>query len=203
MIYGWPVKKHYKVTSHFGKRDTGIKGASTNHRGTDFRAYLGDPIIAIADGTVTEVGYNRARGYYVIIKHSATISSLSQHLKKSGRPKKGAKVKRGKRIGYSGGTGTVSAPHLHFEIHKNGTPIDPYAFLADRAGWPVATTVRKVKLAETTGLYPRAALAKKERIKLIKAGTVLKVKSKVKNNAGRTRYIVSGGYISAKKGKKA
>ncbi len=116
----WPVSTSVKgigkITSDFGPRNTGIKGASTNHRGVDIGVKSGTDIYSAADGTVTAVGYNKYRGYYVVIYHSElNISTLYQHLS-SYDVKKGDNVVAGEKIADSGSSGIGSGAHLHFGV---------------------------------------------------------------------------------------
>jgi len=116
----WPVstsvKAVGKITSAFGPRNTGIKGASTNHRGVDIGVKSGTDIYSAADGTVTAVGYSNYRGYYVVIYHSdLNISTLYQHLS-SYDVKKGDTVSAGEKIADSGSSGIGSGAHLHFGV---------------------------------------------------------------------------------------
>lgn len=85
------------------------------HAGTDIAASAGTSILAIANGTVKDVGYNSARGYYITIEHGDYLS-VYQHMKSASKVKKGATVKKGQLIGYVGSTGSSSGNHLHFEI---------------------------------------------------------------------------------------
>lgn len=116
----WPVSTSVKaagtITSAFGPRNTGIKDASTNHRGVDIGVKVGTDIYSATDGEVTAVGYNKYRGYYVVVYHSElNISTLYQHLN-SYDVKKGDKVFAGEKIADSGKTGIGSGAHLHFGV---------------------------------------------------------------------------------------
>jgi len=116
----WPVstsvKKIGNITSGFGPRNTGIKGASTNHRGIDIGLKSGTDIYSAADGKVTAVGYNKYRGNYVVVYHEElNISTLYQHLS-SYDVKKGDTVSAGEKIADSGSSGIGSGAHLHFGV---------------------------------------------------------------------------------------
>ena len=116
----WPVSTSVKgigkISSGFGPRNTGIKGASTNHRGIDVAVAKGTDIYSAADGVVTVVGSSNYRGKYVVIYHKElNISTLYQHLS-SYDVKKGDTVKAGEKIADSGNTGIGSGPHLHFGV---------------------------------------------------------------------------------------
>ena len=127
------------VTSNFGPRNTGIQGASREHKGIDMGFAQGTKVIATKDGVVTKVrtGYNGGRGWYVRIDHGGGIESISQHL--SGFADgiyEGKEVKQGEVIGFVGNTGVGSGAHLHFEIILNGTPLDPRNYLNFDNPWP-------------------------------------------------------------------
>ena len=116
----WPVSTSVKgignITSGFGPRNTGIKGASTNHRGVDISVKSGTDIYSAANGKVTDVGYSKYRGYYVVVYHSElNLSTLYQHLS-SYDVKEGDSVSAGQKIADSGSTGIGSGPHLHFGV---------------------------------------------------------------------------------------
>tara|TARA_A100001037_G_scaffold231722_1_gene210048 strand:+ start:1969 stop:3294 length:1326 start_codon:yes stop_codon:yes gene_type:complete len=95
------------------------------HRGIDYAAPRGTPIMASGDGTVTTAGRTNANGNYVVIKHGEQFVTKYLHLSKFARSiRKGARVKQGQTIGYVGATGWANAPHLHYEflvsgVHKN------------------------------------------------------------------------------------
>ena len=102
------------------------------HEGIDFTAPVGTDIYAAGNGNVKEVVYgDRGYGNYVLISHGFGYETLYAHMSKvNARP--GQKVKRGDVIGFVGSTGLTQAPHLHYEVHKNGDPINPvYYFFND------------------------------------------------------------------------
>lgn len=129
-----------RITSKYGKRNTGIKGASTYHQGVDigtdkskpYTATDGGDVTAILPGIVCSSYYNHVRGWVVLIDHGTidgkNVISLYQHLKQAGTAK-GAKVKAGDRIGTMGNTGVGAQLHLHFEIRLNGRPVDPEPYI--------------------------------------------------------------------------
>ncbi len=126
--YIWPTTSHY-ITSPFGGRNTGIKGASTNHKGIDIgRVYYSSQVVASKSGTVMISGYNSARGNYVVINHGSGNTTLYQHLS-SRAVNVGDIVIQGQAIGVTGASGISSGPHLHFEITENGVQIDPLKYL--------------------------------------------------------------------------
>jgi murein DD-endopeptidase MepM/ murein hydrolase activator NlpD len=96
------------------------------HKGTDFAAPTGTPIMATADGRVEKSAYTRANGYYVKIKHNDTYSTQYLHMQKNGRVKKGQYVKQGDVIGRIGMTGNTSGPHVCYRFWKNNRQVDPF-----------------------------------------------------------------------------
>ena len=96
------------------------------HKGTDFAAPTGTPIMATADGRVEKSAFTRANGYYVKIKHNDTYSTQYLHMQKNGRVKKGQYVKQGDVIGRIGMTGNTSGPHVCYRFWKNNRQVDPF-----------------------------------------------------------------------------
>lgn len=115
------------VTSEFGPRRAPTAGASTYHRGRDYGAGTGTPVYAADGGTVVTSSYSSARGNYIVINHGNGIQTWYQHL--SAKYVSSGKVSRGQNIGAVGATGISSGPHLHFEVHVGGTPVDPRKYL--------------------------------------------------------------------------
>ncbi len=95
------------------------------HRGTDFAAPIGTPILATANGTVTESRRRGGNGKYVKIKHNATYSTQYLHMQKQ-NVKKGDFVKQGDVIGWVGMTGNTGGPHVCYRFWKNGKQVDPF-----------------------------------------------------------------------------
>jgi len=121
-------KELRRMASGFGYRIHPIYKTRKMHTGMDFSAKTGTPIYATGDGKISKVKKSR-RGYgnHVIIDHGFGYKTLYAHMKKYA-VKKGQKVKRGEVIGYVGSTGTSVAPHLHYEVHKDGRKINPVNF---------------------------------------------------------------------------
>lgn len=97
---------------------------STGHRAVDYAATYGTPIRAVGDGTVTFAGWNGSYGNTVKIRHNGTYSTNYGHMSKIA-VRAGSKVKQGQTIGYVGSTGLSTGPHLHYEMVKYGTKINP------------------------------------------------------------------------------
>lgn len=117
-----------RISSEFGPRKAPTAGASSNHKGRDYAAPSGTPIYAAADGKVTTSTYNGVRGYYVVITHSNGLQTWYQHCSKI-FVSVGQSVVRGQHIANVGKTGVSTGAHLHFEVHVNGTPVDPRKYL--------------------------------------------------------------------------
>ena len=117
-----------KMASGYGYRIHPIYKVRKMHWGTDFSAPAGAPIYATGDGTVTT--YKRSRsgyGHHIVIDHGFGYETLYGHMSKI-EVNKGQRVKRGEIIGYIGSTGSSTAPHLHYEVIKDGRKINPINF---------------------------------------------------------------------------
>jgi murein DD-endopeptidase MepM/ murein hydrolase activator NlpD len=117
-----------RVASGFGYRIDPIYKTTKMHAGIDFTAPQGTPIYATADGTVKTAG-NTGNGYgnHVIINHGYGYETLYGHMVRV-KARNGQAVKRGEVIGWVGSTGKSTGPHLHYEVHKYGSKIDPIYF---------------------------------------------------------------------------
>ena len=117
-----------RMASGYGYRIHPIYKTRKLHTGMDFSAKTGTPIYVTGDGQISKVRKSR-RGYgnHVIIDHGYGYKTLYAHMTKY-IVKRGQKVKRGEVIGYVGSTGTSVAPHLHYEVHKDGRKINPVNF---------------------------------------------------------------------------
>ncbi|MEG9530871.1 murein DD-endopeptidase MepM [Mannheimia sp. HC-2023] len=120
-----PLLYAARVTSSFNpKRKHPITGRISPHKGVDYGLPIGTPIIAPSDGVVEHVAYQaRGAGRYIKIKHGH-ITTVYMHLSKT-LVKPGQSVKKGERIALSGNTGGSTGPHLHYEFHINGRPVNP------------------------------------------------------------------------------
>ncbi|MFS4415862.1 peptidoglycan DD-metalloendopeptidase family protein [Maribacter sp. 2307ULW6-5] len=121
-----PIKFGYRVSSRYNlKRRIAYYGYKLRpHRGTDYAAPIGTPIIATADGTVTESRRKGGNGKYVKIKHNGMYSTQYLHMKDR-NVKKGQFVRQGDVIGWVGMTGNTGGPHVCYRFWKNGVQVDP------------------------------------------------------------------------------
>ena len=114
-----------RLSSRFGMRKHPILGYNKMHRGTDFAAPSGTPIMASGSGTVTRARWCGGGGNCVKIKHNSTYETIYAHMKSFARGiKEGRKVKQGQIIGYVGSTGMSTGPHLHYEVIVNGKKVN-------------------------------------------------------------------------------
>ena len=114
-----------RLSSSFGIRKHPILGFNKMHKGTDFAAPMGTPIMASGDGKITRSRWCGGGGNCVKIKHNSTYSTLYAHMSKFGRGiKEGVRVKQGQVIGYVGSTGMSTGPHLHYEVIENGRKVN-------------------------------------------------------------------------------
>lgn len=115
-----------RLSSGFGKRKHPILGFTKMHRGTDFAAPTGTPIMAAGDGVVDYIGRNGSYGKYIRIRHNSTYKTAYAHMSGFKRGlTKGARVKQGQTIGYIGMTGRATGPHLHYEVLENNRQRNP------------------------------------------------------------------------------
>ena len=114
-----------RLSSPFGMRKHPIDGFNKMHRGTDFAAPMGTPIMASGDGVVKKAGWCGGGGNCVKIKHNSTYQTIYAHMSKFARGiKTGVRVKQGQTIGYVGSTGKSTGPHLHYEVLVNGKKVN-------------------------------------------------------------------------------
>ncbi|MFD0799078.1 peptidoglycan DD-metalloendopeptidase family protein [Maribacter chungangensis] len=142
-----PIKFGYRVSSRYNlKRRIAYYGYKVRpHKGTDYAAAIGTPIIATADGTVTESTRRGGNGRYVKIKHNGTYSTQYLHMKKQ-KVKKGEFVRQGDVIGWVGMTGNTGGPHVCYRFWKNGKQVDPLREKLPTAE-PIADSLRSAYVA--------------------------------------------------------
>jgi len=114
-----------RLSSPFGMRKHPIDGFNKMHRGTDFAAPMGTPIMASGDGVIKKAGWCGGGGNCVVIKHNSTYQTVYAHMSKFARGiRNGVRVKQAQIIGYVGSTGKSTGPHLHYEVIVNGKKIN-------------------------------------------------------------------------------
>ena len=114
-----------RLSSSFGIRKHPIDGFNKMHKGTDFAAPMGTPIMASGNGIIQKVGWCGGGGNCIKIKHNSTYQTVYAHMSKFARGmKKGVRVKQGQTIGYVGSTGKSTGPHLHYEVIVNGKRVN-------------------------------------------------------------------------------
>lgn len=114
-----------RLSSRFGMRKHPILGFNKMHRGTDFAATEGTPVMASGDGKIVRARWCGSGGNCVKVKHNSTYSTIYAHLSKfASGIKEGIRVKQGRIIGYVGSTGMSTGPHLHYEVVENGKKIN-------------------------------------------------------------------------------
>ena len=114
-----------RLSSPFGMRKHPIDGFNKMHRGTDFAAPMGTPIMASGDGVVKKAGWCGGGGNCVVIKHNTTYQTIYAHMSKFANGiRSGVRVKQGQTIGYVGSTGKSTGPHLHYEVVVNGKKVN-------------------------------------------------------------------------------
>ena len=125
----WPVASYVYVSSRFGLRVHPITGKTKSHTGIDIASNQGTAVYASDGGTVTLAGWNGGYGNCIMIDHGNGYVTLYGHLS-SISVSVGQTVSQGATIGAVGSTGNSTGPHLHFEVLKNGTRIDPEQFFS-------------------------------------------------------------------------
>ena len=124
-----PLGADYKIAAGFGERLHPVMKVKKLHKGIDYKAPIGTPVYATADGIILkaeskETGY----GNRIVIKHDQQFESHYAHLSEI-QVTKGQKIKKGDLIGLVGNSGTSSAPHLHYEVRKDGKALNPEDYL--------------------------------------------------------------------------
>ena len=114
-----------RLSSPFGMRKHPIDGFNKMHKGTDFAAPLGTPIMASGSGVIKKAGWCGGGGNCIVIKHNSTYQTIYAHMSKFAKGiRSGVRVKQGQTIGYVGSTGKSTGPHLHYEVLINGKKVN-------------------------------------------------------------------------------
>jgi murein DD-endopeptidase MepM/ murein hydrolase activator NlpD len=124
---GRPVERGF-LSSGFGNRQDPLSGEFSFHRGVDFAGNAGDLVIAVGAGVVTFAGYRPDYGYVVDVTHGDGYVTRYAHNARV-LVRQGETVSRGQRLAVMGSTGRSTGPHVHFEVLRNGTPVNPLAYL--------------------------------------------------------------------------
>ncbi len=154
-----------RLSSHYGMRKHPVLGYTRMHKGLDFSAPTGTPIMAAGDGIVERASRYGSYGNYVRIRHNGTYKTAYAHMSRYGRGiKRGRRVKQGQIIGYVGATGRVTGRHLHYEVLVNGRQVNPLSL-------KIPTGIRlagrdKQKFLTLAGDIDRQILARKHNILL-------------------------------------
>jgi murein DD-endopeptidase MepM/ murein hydrolase activator NlpD len=114
-----------RLSSTFGMRKHPILGRMRAHKGVDYAARIGTPIMAAGDGKVAFVGWKNGFGRVVMIDHGQGRSTVYGHMSAWGKEKVGQRVAQGSTIGYVGMSGLATGPHLHYEFRVNGVSVNP------------------------------------------------------------------------------
>ncbi len=122
----WPTKGW--VTSTFGMRTSPFTGSRKMHEGIDIATRMGNPVVAAADGVVLFAGVKSGYGKLITVDHGYGLTSRYGHLSRID-VKAGDLVGRGDRIGGVGNTGRSTGPHLHYEVHMAGVPVNPFRYI--------------------------------------------------------------------------
>ncbi len=123
----WPSAASKRVTSYYGKREKPNAKATSMHRGIDIGAPNGTDVLAADSGKIIVAGFGKSYGNYVVIDHGNGYTSLYAHNSRL-CVSVGDTVVRGQVIAKVGSTGNSTGPHIHFEISKNGTLVNPMSF---------------------------------------------------------------------------
>lgn len=139
----YPTGQRYRISSAFNPaRRHPVTGRVAPHNGTDFAMPTGTPILSTGDGVVTRVSNHPYAGKYIEIRHGGDYVTRYLHLNRI-LVNKGQSVKRGERIALSGNTGRSTGPHLHFELHVRGRPVNPM-----KADIPMTASVPKERRSQ-------------------------------------------------------
>jgi murein DD-endopeptidase MepM/ murein hydrolase activator NlpD len=126
--FGFPLPGR-AVNSRFGLRQLSFEPHARMHDGVDIAAPVGAQIHATAAGVVSRTGLSASYGRFVEVNHGDGVTSFYAHMSRTAGLQPGAKVTEGEVLGYVGSTGHSTGPHLHFEIRKDGEPLNPQAFM--------------------------------------------------------------------------
>ncbi len=148
------------VSSNFGMRRHPVLGYRRMHSGMDFKASYGMPIFSATDGAVAYAGRKGGYGNFVQVNHGGGLATGYGHMSRI-VASPGQRVRQGQIIGYVGSTGLSTGPHLHYELYRNGRPINPASVtFTQRAQLSGPDLGRfRSQLSRLKGVKPGAALA--------------------------------------------
>ncbi len=135
-----PIRNTY-ITSGFGGRADPFNGGAANHKGIDFHASVGDPVMAVADGVVSYAGVRGGYGNVVEVDHGNGYVTRYAHNSRL-TVKAGDLVRAGEQVAKAGSTGRSTGAHVHFEVWKDGQVMNPRKFLGDNSNTPVGRRER-------------------------------------------------------------
>lgn len=122
-------ESQFSISSRFGFRSHPVLGRQKMHKGVDYTAPKGTPIVTVADGQIEFVGRQNGYGKVVVVRHNENLTTLYAHQSRfAHKLEKGAFVSRGDTIGYVGSTGMTTGNNLHYEVRLDNDPIDPLEF---------------------------------------------------------------------------
>ena len=178
-----------RLSSRFGKRRHPILGYTKLHTGTDFAAPRGTPIMAAGDGILKYVGRKGGYGKYISIRHNSTFSTAYAHMNGYARGmKKGKRVRQGQVIGYVGTTGRSTGNHLHYEVRRNGGPVNPMGLRLpvgrELKGKELKAFKRQLKVVQATMREASAPLIAKTNPESSSADTGTKTSTKTSTSSG-------------------
>ncbi|QGU31863.1 M23 family metallopeptidase [Thermochromatium tepidum] len=133
----WPVRSGY-ISSPYGFRVHPVRNVRQFHEGVDFVAKRGSPVLAVADGIVVLSGWRTGYGNLVDIQHRDGLVTRYAH-NSTNLVREGDLVRQGQQIATVGSTGTATGPHVHFELRRNGYPIDPMPYLRSQPAQRLAS----------------------------------------------------------------
>ena len=163
-----------RITSNFGSRKSPTNGASSNHGGIDLGprrpGTQGDAVFASADGVVTRADYSKSYGNVVYVDHGDGFETRYAHLR-GFTVSRGMRVQKGQQLGQLGNTGIGTGPHLHFEIRRNGRPINPITMLGSATVRPDNTATEpsneQIQPAQRQAIPARSQVAAQAQVNAI------------------------------------
>ena len=148
------------ITSGFGMRTHPIMGYTKFHKGVDFGAPTGTPIMAAGDGVVEFKGWKNGYGNFVLIKHNAKYETAYGHISRFANIAMGGRVKQGQIIAYVGMTGMATGPHLHYEVRENEIQVNPVAKQFNMASGLTGKQLAAFMASKKTAMAELTAMAK-------------------------------------------